>query len=240
MEAPEDGPVTLYNPTTITTDSMKLSWTKAGEGAFEMYEVHKSTSQGFIIEDNTLEVRIQERDSTRYQVADLQPNTRYYFKVRHYTTGESHYDSNEAGATTLPESGEDPVLPKPGIAILTPESGETFTPGNILVSGTAEGSYPISVVYVRIDNGSWESTTGTESWTYYWDASNVTGVHKIHARSYDGIAYSGTAYLTVLVQGEEIDDNETDQFVQMLMDNIFYIALLVIVLVVIVVAAKRR
>ena len=160
--------------------------------------------------------------------------------MRHYTSDGSHYDSNEVCAATLEESQDDPVLPKPGISIVTPGSGATLKPGQVVVSGTAEGSYPITAVYVSIDNDSWEKASGTESWTYYWDAANFTGIHRINARSYDGISYSGTAYITILVQGEEADDSEANQMLQMLMDNVVYIALGVIVLTVMIILVKKR
>ena len=62
-------------------------------------------------------------------------------------------------------------------------------------------------VQIKIDNGSWITAIGTESWSYSLNTSNIKdGNHIISIRSYDGVGYSSTEMINITVQNiQEID-----------------------------------
>ncbi len=59
----------------------------------------------------------------------------------------------------------------------------------LTVTGTAadEGGSGLATVHVRVDEGEWQTATGTSSWSYQFDVSDWTpGQHTIEARATDG------------------------------------------------------
>ena len=79
----------------------------------------------------------------------------------------------------------------PTVEITYPEEGQTVS-GTITITGTAEDSDgTVKYVEVKIDYDTWETATGTTSWTYQWNTTqHPDGTHTIYARSYDGENYS--------------------------------------------------
>ena len=80
--------------------------------------------------------------------------------------------------------------------------------GSTAILGTASvDAGTLKSVQIRIDNGSWITAIGTESWSYSLDTSNIKdGNHIISIRSYDGVGYSSTEMINVTVQNiQEID-----------------------------------
>jgi len=88
----------------------------------------------------------------------------------------------------------------PTVTITSPTEGETVS-GTITITGTASDSDgTVQSVEVKIDNGAWQTATGTTSWSYSWDTTGVSdGSHTIYARSYDGTDYSTEDSVTVTV-----------------------------------------
>ena len=89
----------------------------------------------------------------------------------------------------------------PDITILNP-TGYSNVSGIIEINGTAydiDGT--IQRVEIKIDDGSWIVATGTNSWSYNWDTTEVSnGLHTIYARSFDGEYYSEIASIDVYVE----------------------------------------
>jgi hypothetical protein len=89
----------------------------------------------------------------------------------------------------------------PTVQISSPLNGAIVS-GGINIQGTASDSDgSITQVEVKIDSGSWETCSGTTSWSKNWDTTTVgTGAHTIRARSRDDDgAYSSVDTITVNV-----------------------------------------
>jgi len=96
----------------------------------------------------------------------------------------------------------------PVVDITYPNSGQTVS-GTITISGTAsdtDGS--ISLVEIKIDSGSWQTCSGTNSWTKSWDTNSVSnGQHTISARSKDNNgAFSNIDSVTVNVNNDGVNN----------------------------------
>ncbi|MCK5290844.1 MAG: hypothetical protein KAR39_02375 [Thermoplasmata archaeon] len=95
---------------------------------------------------------------------------------------------------------------KPNVSITSFSPGQTLT-GVVLVSGSADdpdGNSQLVIVEVRIDGGSWETASGTTSWSFSLNTTNLSeDTHTIFARSYDGTEYSSIASVTVVVDRNE-------------------------------------
>jgi len=88
----------------------------------------------------------------------------------------------------------------PTVSITSPSDGATVN-GTVSITGTASDSDgTVQSVEVRIDSGTWQTATGTTSWSYSWDSTGVSdGTHTIYARSYDGTDYSTEDSVAVTV-----------------------------------------
>ena len=94
------------------------------------------------------------------------------------------------------------------ITITDPSIGETVN-GTILIKGevTPLTSEDDSQILIRIDNGSWEESTGrgyylnTCLWQYTWMSQSVeNGQHTIFTKAYDGENWSNIAQIDVTVE----------------------------------------
>ncbi len=76
-------------------------------------------------------------------------------------------------------------LTPPTLSIQTPTNG-SFVSGNVLVSGTATDNFTVQRVEVRLDTGGWAVASGTNSWSYVLNTSNLlNGSHVLFARATD-------------------------------------------------------
>jgi hypothetical protein len=91
-------PVVLNQPTNITENSLRLSWSESTATDFKNYTVYQSDLQGNI--GNPIHT-ITSRSTTSYDVTELTFNTTYHFVIRVYDTGGLYADSNQVTATTL-------------------------------------------------------------------------------------------------------------------------------------------
>ncbi len=89
--------VVLSDPSDITDNSMKLTWTENADADFENYTIYMSTAEGTI---GTLIHTVTEKTTTSYVVTGLSPETTYYFTIRVYDTGGLYADSNQASGKT--------------------------------------------------------------------------------------------------------------------------------------------
>lgn len=94
----------------------------------------------------------------------------------------------------------------PSVSISYPGS-EEYISDTVVITGVASdpnGDHELEKVFVRIDDGSWNTASGTTSWSYSWDTTSVDdGEHVIEAKSNDGILDSVIDSVTVNV----INDN---------------------------------
>ena len=76
----------------------------------------------------------------------------------------------------------------PTVLIQTPTNG-SFVGGNLTVSGTATDNVSVQKVECRVDAGAWTLATGTTSWSYGLNTSNLlNGSHLLSARATDPAA----------------------------------------------------
>ena len=128
-------------------------------------------------------------------------NTIYYSDGAHIIyarsyDGEDYSNEYTVNVTVYNGGGNIP----PTVEIIYPEEGETVS-DTITITGNADDADgTVEQVEVKIDNGDWETATGTTSWTMEWDTTNHSdGTHRIHARSYDGEDYSNEDTVDVTV-----------------------------------------
>jgi len=78
--------VTLSNPTEVTENSMKLSWTACTDSDFKNYTVYKSTDQGNL---GTPITAITNNATTSYVATGLSAERALYFKISNYFLTEN-------------------------------------------------------------------------------------------------------------------------------------------------------
>jgi len=115
---------------------------------------------------------------------------------------ETSYNTMYSPSTFLSVGPEEskPVNIPPTVEITNPEEGETVS-GIITITGNSnDPDGTVEYVEVKIDEESWETATGTTTWTKQWDTTEYSdGAHTIHARSYDGEDYSNIDTVDVTV-----------------------------------------
>jgi hypothetical protein len=89
-----------------------------------------------------------------------------------------------------------PTLPPfaPKCSITYPATGSKVS-GTIQIRGTAmNGSFPMTVVMIRIDNDNWSTAFGLENWTFSLDTLIMTrGKHHVEAKAFAANLSSETA-----------------------------------------------
>jgi len=94
-------------------------------------------------------------------------------------------------------------------------AGDVFLVKKAYNGGLAEEGYSLELefgkvdkVEISIDDREWITVTGTDSWSYEWDTTEVKErKYSIKVRSFDGSAYSETRKITIRVSTE---DGKTD------------------------------
>jgi len=90
----------------------------------------------------------------------------------------------------------------PNVEIVYPADLDNVS-GILVILGKAsdpDGNETLERVEVRIDNGSWQNATGTESWNFSWDTTlSFNGNHTLWAIAYDGMNYSNISRINVTV-----------------------------------------
>lgn len=92
----------------------------------------------------------------------------------------------------------------PTVTIETPKDGAMVN-GTRTVAGTAsDPDGKIDQVEVRIDDGSWTTAEGTDTWSFSWDTTETSdGEHTVQARAHAGDATSQPANVTVRVENQQ-------------------------------------
>lgn len=100
--------IILSNPTEITNNSLRLTWSENSDSDFATYDILVSTSPGV---PGSSVARLTAANKTSYIVTGLYQNTNYYFTIRVTDVGGLLADSNQETARTLPnDSPPTPVL----------------------------------------------------------------------------------------------------------------------------------
>ena len=94
-------PVVVNDPTTITHDSVKLTWSRNTDDDFLRYEVYMDPFSSFNPDLKSPETVIDDSYETEYTFRQLEELTEYYFLVRVVDQGNSKSDSNTVEAVTL-------------------------------------------------------------------------------------------------------------------------------------------
>lgn len=91
--------VTLYNPTNITSNSMKLSWSQSYDIDFLRYELYRDTTSQVSFMSPKI-ATITSKMQTEYIDTNLNPNTLYYYILYVIDTAELSTPSNIVSGTT--------------------------------------------------------------------------------------------------------------------------------------------
>ena len=101
---------------------------------------------------------------------------------------------------------------------------KTFT-----INGTASDEIKVQI---KIDDGEWLDTQGTNNWTYKWELLTVKeGNHTISVRSFDGVNYSDVETVNVSVKKEvalKEEEKKNDEGLKV----VFVIPIIIIMLVI--------
>ncbi|TET90893.1 MAG: DUF1416 domain-containing protein [Methanomassiliicoccales archaeon] len=108
--------------------------------------------------------------------------------------------STAVNATVTVDNAPPPQPEPPVCSISSPTPGQMVS-GTVEISGTSsDPDGTVQKVEIRIDSGTWIEASGTTTWSYDWNTTNVSdGQHTIYARSYDGALYSTEVNVTVSV-----------------------------------------
>jgi hypothetical protein len=143
-----EGPaaVTAVTPTTVTPNSVELSWSASAEPGFVAYRVYRGTSAGFDWRTATLITEITAVATTTHTDITVTPKSTYYYQVMVVTSDELHSLSNEVSAAT-PAGMDYPFL----------DNGEG---GN--TAWTADPPWALSTEVAFSGSHAWSDSPGTD------------------------------------------------------------------------------
>jgi len=127
-------------------------------------------------------------------------STTYYWKISAWDIHGAKNESSVWHFTTQAYVPPSPQNQKPMVTITFPSADATVS-SVIIIQGTAsDNDGTVQKVEIRIDSGLWIAVTGTTSWSYSWDTTDVeNGNHTLQARSFDSEDRSGIVSVTVNV-----------------------------------------
>lgn len=182
--------------TAQSTTSIRLDWTdnSDNETGFRLERSPDGSSEW-------TEVTTTSADVVSYDDTGLAAGTAYWYRVC-ATSGEGDTAfSNTANATTQADT-TNPTLSVDNII----DGGDV---GTGFVVGTASDDVSVSAVEVRLDGGSWQSATGTDSWSYKLPTGasiwKLLTSHTIEVRSKDGSDNYSTIYSATVIKGVNKD-----------------------------------
>jgi fibronectin type 3 domain-containing protein len=166
-----------------------------------------------------------------YNDTDVTKGVTYYYKVSAKNVIGEGLLSSEVNATPVPSNQ------LPTCTLYYPQSGSSIT-GTIEVYGIAsDGDSTVQRVEIKIDDGDWIWATGTTSWSYDLDTTELTnGQHTIYIRSYDGTNHSSEMSINVDVNNLETEEQE-DMF---LLGMLILLIIVVAVIIALLVLKKRK
>jgi len=125
---------------------------------------------------------------------------------------------------------------KPLCRISSPADGSKVR-GTVEVRGTAAaGTFPLSIVWLRVDGGGWTAVSGLENWSLAVDTAGLSnGRHRLEAWAFDGQGYSDRTSIEITVDNQEPFGAGT-VYVQIAIPTAF----VAIVMIVAVLLSRRR
>ena len=128
--------ISLFLPSSVTKNTMTLTWTENNDEDFAFYKILMATKSGVDSLDNVVAI-IYDKWNTFKTITGLKPNTRYFFKVYTYDDTNLSTPSNEINEKTLQDPGSIPNT-SPSVTITYPSDNSHYTQGDtIYFSGTA-------------------------------------------------------------------------------------------------------
>ena len=128
---------------------------------------------------------------------------------------------------------------RPTVVITGPSTAKPLS-GAVTITGTAsdpEGN--LSRVEMSLNGGGWSTVTGTGSWSYILDTTQLrNGRHSIQARAFDGVNYSDTAQLDFSVGNAAATTSSGPS--SMMLYGIIAVVLVVAILAAVLVMRKRK
>lgn len=115
-------------------------------------------------------------------------------------------DDNGTQATTSESISVDNAdTTPPVVSFSSPAAGATVS-GTATVAGTASDNVSVSTVELRVDGGSWQTASGTTSWSLAWDSTTAAnGSHTLTVRATDPSGNTSTSSETVTVNNKVAD-----------------------------------
>lgn len=87
----------------------------------------------------------------------------------------------------------------PTVSLTNPTAGSTVS-GQVAVNGTAADNLSVVRVDLAVDNGPFQTVSGTTSWSHVLDlTTTAVGAHTLVARATDGAGRTGTASVAITV-----------------------------------------
>ena len=108
--------------------------------------------------------------------------------------------SGNTRGTSVTVTYNPPDTTLPIISITSPTDGQVFTTPTITVNGTASDNIGLSKVEVKVGSGSWQTTSGTTSWTT--SVTLASGSNTIYARATDTSGNTRETSVTVTYDRE--------------------------------------
>jgi hypothetical protein len=108
LPAPPDM-VSLSKPYDVTENSVKLSWSRSVDTAFNRYEVHMGNDFFFTPDSSTKIRTFYSQDSTKCSVNNLKKHWEYIVKILVFRDNKAFSTSNYCGFTAYPGGGAVPV-----------------------------------------------------------------------------------------------------------------------------------
>jgi len=167
----------------------------------DRYRVQLSTSSNFesLIVDATTE-------NTSYTTSELSPDA-YYWRVRSETNGGLVTEWNTPRKFVI-ASGAATNENIASVSILSPTSGTTVSNDLPITGSCSDSDGTVEYVQIKIDSGTWIKVSGTISWSYDLDTTELeNGLHTLYARAWDGENYSPIKSVSLTVDNIEIDDS---------------------------------
>ncbi|MEM4728306.1 MAG: Ig-like domain-containing protein [Thermoplasmata archaeon] len=188
-------------PPVTETESFTVRWNGADEtSGVKYYDVQVRVGEGpwtdWLTGVNYTSAvftgRHNETYSFRARAADVAGNVGAYPEVAKATT-----------RVRLPWVDESPIK----VSVSGPAPGATVR-GKVVISGIAlhkQAGKSVTLVQIRIDNGSWQDASGTENWAFTWDTTKEkNGPHTLRVRAFDGERYSELVELRIVVRNEPL------------------------------------
>ena len=178
------------------------------EWDLETYEYSESTKTDYeVISEESinvsagifscLKIKSQVEGETNYEM-DLMCESGFSIK-RLYYEGDEIFIQMQLTAYEMNNE-----IKPPTVSISYPSHNEEIN-GIYDIKGSATINYgEITTIQIRIDTGDWLDAVGTTNWTYAWDLADVKeGTHNISVRAFDGIHYSETKTIEIIVVEDE-------------------------------------